>query len=157
MSELRELLTAAGYRDVRTYLQSGNVLLTGDGVPDQLARELELQIRDRFALDVDVVVRTREELAAIVAGDPLGDIVEDPRRYQVSFLASELDFAVAERIAAAAVAPEAVAVAGREIFAWHPDGIIRSPLAKVLADPKLGATARNWNTVTTLLELANAG
>jgi uncharacterized protein (DUF1697 family) len=62
------------------------------------------------------------------------------------------------RIDAAAIAPEQVAVSGREVFAWHPDGIIGSPLAKLLGGPRLGvtATARNWNTVTALLRLADS-
>jgi uncharacterized protein (DUF1697 family) len=159
MSELREHLAGAGYGDVRTYLQSGNVLLASELAPDALARELERQIANRFALSVDVVVRTREELAEIVARNPLAAITADPKRYQVTFLASEPSTAIAERITGLAVAPEAVVVAGREIFAWHPEGVARSKLALALADRRLGivATARNWNTVTNLLALATDG
>ncbi len=159
MADLREHLADAGYGEVRTHLQSGNVLLVSDSAPDALARELETHIASRFALDVPVVVRTRDELADVVARDPLGALATDLRRYQVSFLASEADAAVVEKVKAAARAGEAVVVSGREIFAWHPAGINGSPLATALADRKLGvvATARNWNTVTSLLELASVG
>ncbi len=157
MGELRELLTAQGYGDVRTHLASGNVLLNSDLPPDRLARELEEQIERRFALDVGVVVRSRTQLERVVARNPLGALADDPKRYQVTFLDRELDPPSVERIVAAAIAPEAVAIDGREIYAWHPAGIIGSPLSKALADRRLGvlATARNWNTVTALLELAS--
>ena len=159
MAELREHLANAGYGEVRTYLQSGNVLLLSDSAPDELARELEAHIASRFALDVPVVVRTRDELADVVARDPFGAVATDLRRYQVSFLTSDPGAGMVERIKAAAGPGEAVAASGREIFAWHPAGINRSPLAMALADRKLGvvATARNWNTVTSLLELASVG
>jgi uncharacterized protein (DUF1697 family) len=54
------------------------------------------------------------------------------------------------------VEPEQIAIAGREIYAWHPDGVQRSRLAKEISDRRLGVTvtARNWNTVVRLLELA---
>jgi uncharacterized protein (DUF1697 family) len=159
MAELRDQLANAGYGEVRTYLQSGNVLLLSDSAPEALARELEAHIASRFALDVPVVVRTRDELADIVARDPLGALATDLKRYQVSFLSSEPDAGVVERIKAAAGPGESVVVSEREIYAWHPAGINRSPLAMALADRKLGvvATARNWNTVTSLLELASVG
>jgi uncharacterized protein (DUF1697 family) len=155
MGELRTLLEAH-YEEVSTYIASGNILLTSDLPPDALGAELERRIEERFEIEVPVVVRTREELAAVVAGDPFAELVTDPKRYQVSFLGEPPDRAITSRIEAAAVAPEAVAVKGREIFAWHPHGVIRSPLAKALGDRRLGATARNWNTVTNLLALASS-
>jgi len=154
MGDLRALLVA-GYADVSTHIASGNVLLSSDLAPPDLARELERLIAGRFGFEVPVVVRTRDELAAIVASDPLAHVATDPRRYQVSFLERPPDAATASRIEAAAVEPEAVALAGREIFAWHPNGIVRSPLARALGERSLGATARNWRTVMKLLELAS--
>ena len=106
---------------------------------------------------VDVVVRTRDELAQVVKRNPLGDVAKNPKRYQVSFLAEKPDRSVVDLLAATAVTAERVEVIGREIYAWHPEGIGRSKLWTLLAGPKLGvtATARNWTTVTTLLELAS--
>lgn len=155
MGDLRELLTAQGYANVRTHLQSGNVLLRSDADPQQLALALEAQLATHFGFAVPIVVRSREELADVIARNPLGPTAADPKRHQVSFLTGEPPAELAAAIRAAALAPEAVAISGREIFAWHPEGIIRSPLAKLLSSPKLGATARNWNTVTALLDLAN--
>jgi uncharacterized protein (DUF1697 family) len=158
MGALRELLAGLGYEDVGTYLQSGNIVLTSDLPPDRLARELEQAITDGLGADPDVVVRSRDELAEVIERNPLGDVAIEPKRFQVVFLSQAPDPAVVRELEAADLAPEQVAFRGREIYAWHADGIQRSPLAKLLADRRLGGTgtARNWNTVTKLLELADA-
>jgi uncharacterized protein (DUF1697 family) len=157
MAELREHLTALGYGDVRTLLQSGNVVLDADVAPERLAQEIEREVQARFDVRSPVVVRTREQLAAVVALDPLRDVVTEDRLYQVSFLSAEPLTEAIEKIAAAELEPERFVHDGREIYAWHPNGIHSSPLAKLLSDKLLGviATARNWKTTVKLLELAN--
>ena len=157
MPELRELLTRLGHEDVRTLGQSGNVVLTSGARGEALARALEEAIAEELGVGSPVVVRTLPELAAVVERDPFGDVADDPKRYQVSFLDRKLAPGAARELEAADVAPERVAVRDREIYAWHPSGIQRSPLVKLLTDRKLGvtATARNWNTVTQLLDLAH--
>jgi uncharacterized protein (DUF1697 family) len=159
MPELREVLANAGFEQVQTYLQSGNVVLSTDVEAEQTARRCEQLIADRFRLDVKVVVRTRSELARVVRRNPLGDVAVNPKRYQVSFLAGKLPAATKRRLEDAVVEPEQLVVSGREIYAWHPEGVARSKLWSLLAGSGLGvtATARNWTTVTKLLELAGAG
>ena len=157
MGDLRELLASLGYADVRTLLQSGNVVLTSTRSGKPLERELEEQLSTRFSIDIPVIVRTRAELAAVIERNPLADLAADPKRYQVTFLSAKPD---AERIGALAgldVAPEQFVISGREIYAWHPDGLQRSRLAAALSDGKLGVTgtSRNWNTITKLLALAD--
>jgi uncharacterized protein (DUF1697 family) len=156
MAELRELLANLGYADVRTLLQSGNVVLSSEARADELTRELESEIAGRFGVQTPVVVRSREQLAAVVALDPLRDVADDAKRYQVSFLSAEPAHEALRAIAAVDFAPERFVHVGREIYAWHPEGIHNSPLAKLLCDKHLGvtATARNWNTTAKLLELA---
>ena len=82
---------------------------------------------------------------------------DDPARYQVSFLSAKPKATVVRELAAVDVEPERFVVTGRELYAWHPGGIGRSPLAKLLTEKRLGvsATARNWKTVTKLLALAD--
>ena len=157
MGDLRELLARHGYEDVRTHLQSGNVILSSDRAPAELERDLERLIGEELGVPAPVVVRTREELADVVARDPLADVADDPKRYQVSFLSAEPAAEVVRELEAADVAPERIVVSGREIYVWHAGGIQRSPAAKLVTDARLGvtATARNWNTVTKLLELAS--
>ncbi len=156
MPELRELLAGAGFGDVRTYLQSGNVVLSSKASPARVARECERQIADGLGLDIRVVVRTGDELAEVVRRNPLGKVAVNPKRYQVSFLADKPAPEAVRKLQAAAVAPERLVVVGREAYAWHPEGVARSRLWAQLAANGLGvtATARNWTTVTRLLALA---
>lgn len=158
MPALRELLVTAGFTDVRTYLQSGNVVLTGRGGRARVASTCREAIAAALGLDLELVVRSAAELADVVERSPLAAVAANPRRYQVTFLERKLPASTAERVRAAAAPPEQVVVAGREIHAWHPDGVGRSKLAALLASRALGvgATSRNWATVTALLELAAA-
>lgn len=158
MPELRDALENAGYEDVRTYLQSGNVVLTSKKSAKTVARECEHVIADRFGLEIDVVARTRNELAKVVERNPLGRVAKNPKRYQVSFLAAKPRPKLVRKLADAAVPPEKLVSIGRELYAWHPKGVARSKLWAQLAGEGLGvtATARNWTTVTKLLELADA-
>jgi uncharacterized protein (DUF1697 family) len=156
MPKLREALADAGFEDVQTYVQSGNVVLSSDASSAEVARTCERQIAERFGLDVPVVVRTRAELAKVVKRNPLGKVAKNPKRYQVSFLAGKLEPDVVRKLETMAAPSERFVVDGREIYAWHPEGVARSKLWAALAGRGLGvtATARNWTTVTKLLELA---
>jgi uncharacterized protein (DUF1697 family) len=156
MAELRELLAGAGFEDVRTYLQSGNVVLSSDTPPGELERECERLIAEHFGLQVAVVARTGEELDRVVRHNPLADVASDPKRYQVSFLNAELDPARVAKLQATATQSERLIAIGRELYAWHPAGIARSRLWNGLAGSGLGvkATARNWATVTALNKIA---
>ena len=155
MAELRGVLEQAGHEDVRTHLQSGNVVLSSPLPPRKLEAQLEQQLADGLGMDVSVLVRTRAELARVVARDPLRSVVTNRAHYMVSFLSKKLPAKVARELEQAEVAPAALAVHRREIYAWYPDGSRRSPAAKLLDDRRLGvvSTARNWNTVTKLLDL----
>ena len=156
MPELRALLTDAGFEDVRTYVASGNVVLSSSLNADKVGARAEKLIAERFGFDVDVIVRTAGELAEIVRLNPLAAVADNPKRYQVSFCDGEPNPAAVEKVAAAAAPSEKLVAVGRELYAWHPDGVGRSKMWTKLAGSGLGvrATARNWTTVTTLLEMA---
>jgi uncharacterized protein (DUF1697 family) len=157
MPTLRAALEDAGFGDVRTYLQSGNVVLSSSARADAVARKVHRVIANEFGLDIAVVIRTRAQLAKVVELNPLANVAKNPKRYQVSFLATKPSRAVVRRVEDAAAPKERVVVHGREIYAWHPGGAARSKLWALLAGQKLGvtATSRNWTTVTKLLELAS--
>jgi uncharacterized protein (DUF1697 family) len=157
MADLRALLAELGYPDARTLVQSGNIVISAELAPDELAAELERAIAGRFGVQTPVIVRTRDELAAVVALNPLGDVAQEHKLYQVSFLSAEPDPEAVAKIAQNDFAPECFVHVGREIYAWHPDGIHSSRLARMLSDKRLGviATARNWKTTTKLLEMAD--
>ena len=156
MPALRDALAGAGFEEVVTYVQSGNVVLSSSRSAAQVASECERQIARAFGLEVRAIVRTRADLAKVVERNPLGRVATNPKRYQVSFLERRLGREAVRRVEEAAVPPEQVVVDGREVYAWHLDTIARSRLWALLAGRGLGvtATARNWTTVTKLLELA---
>jgi uncharacterized protein (DUF1697 family) len=157
MPALRECLAADGLKDVRSYVQSGNIVMSSDEEPKELARRCGTLIEAEFGLDIAVIVRTRDELARVVSLNPLKDVADNPKRYQVTFLSSGLKQGQLERLAALAAPAERVTAVGRELYSWHPEGVGRSKLWGRMAGTGLGvtATARNWTTVTTLLEMAD--
>ncbi len=156
MPALRELLAQAGYSGARTYLQSGNVVLESDASPEQLAEESRRLISERFGFDVPVIVRTASELEAVVSHNPFPDAERLPKLYWVSFLDAGLQEDRVRWLEGRAAESERFTVHGREIYAWLPDGVARSKLATAMAAPAKGltATARNWNSVCSLLAMA---
>ena len=157
MPKLRDALDEAGFDDARTYLQSGNVVLSSGLSAAKLADKCSRLIKKQFGLDIDVVVRTRAQVAKVVALDPLGEVASNPKRYQVSFLDGKISRETVKKLEAVALESERFVVHGREVYAWHPAGVARSKLWALLAGRGLGvtATSRNWTTVTKLLELAD--
>jgi uncharacterized protein (DUF1697 family) len=150
MARLRALLEELGYRDVRTYVNSGNVVFSG---PRRSEKQLEAAIAKAFGFEVPVVLRSRDELAAVVQANPLRDIATDPAKHLVIFCGAE----ASTDLDPADFAPDTFRIIGREVYLWAQDGISKSELAKVLATKSLGdkSTARNWRTVEKLLELAD--
>jgi uncharacterized protein (DUF1697 family) len=157
MPRLRSALEDAGFEDVATYVQSGNVVVSSGDSAAKVARGVERLIKKEFGLEIPVVVRTRAQLAAVVKRNPLGKVAKNPKRYQVSFLEKKPRPTLVRELEEVAVPAERVVAEGREIYAWHPEGVARSKLWAALAGRGLGvtATARNWTTVTKLLELAD--
>ena len=158
MPALRDALAQAGFDDVRTYVQSGNVVLRSGEKGDAVASKVQRVIAAEFGHDIAVVTRTRAQLAKVVERNPLTHVAKDPKRYQVSFLDAKPPRDVVRRIEDAAASGEQVVIDGREVYAWHPNTIARSKLWALLAGQSLGvtATARNWTTVTKLLDLATS-
>ena len=158
MPALRAALAEAGFDDVKTYVQSGNVVLESSAKPDAVQRKVEALIEKEFDLEIDVVVRTKAQLAAVVKNNPLGKVADSPKRYQVTFLSDKLPPKAKRDLEEAAAEDEQLVVAGREVYAWHPEGVARSKLWSKLAGQGLGvtATSRNWTTVEALLELASS-
>jgi uncharacterized protein (DUF1697 family) len=157
MADLRALMVQLGYADARTHLQSGNVVFTASEVPEAAANRIEARIRADLGLDVSVLGRTRDDFAAIVAGNPLREYALNPSRHLVVFLSAAADPAVIRGIDAARYEPERFSAHGREIHMWLPEGVQSARLTQAFWEKRLGAvaTARNWNTVERLLALAD--
>jgi uncharacterized protein (DUF1697 family) len=157
MPALREMYADAGLAGARTYVQSGNVVVRARHAPAELAQLTERLIADRFGLTVPAVVRTRDELAEVLARDPFGATGVPEKLYQVSFLSEQAPAELVDALAALATPRERFAAIDREWYAAYPDGIGRSKLASKMAAKNLGvtATARNWTTVKALLAMAD--
>jgi uncharacterized protein (DUF1697 family) len=161
MADLRRVVAALGHTDVATYIQSGNVVFAGAGPdPAAVAAALERVIAAELGVPAAVVVLTRDELAAVVAGNPF-PAAEDPRRLHVTFTATEIDPGTAAAVAAEEQRArqrggrDEVRVRGRVLYLHTPDGLGRSELAARLARTASGVvgTTRNWATVTALLAM----
>ncbi|QRK10492.1 DUF1697 domain-containing protein [Archangium violaceum] len=158
MARLRELMQGLGYTDVATLLQSGNAVFSSkEKNTARLVKQLEAALAETFGFEVAVVIRTRDELAAAIEANPLPGAEDAPSQFLVTFLSDAPDPKRLREIDPAAYLPDEFRVVGREIYARFPNGIRDSKLATLLGGARWGvtATARNWNTVTKLLELAN--
>jgi len=155
MADLRELLTAEGHSGVATLLQSGNVALDSAQPAEELARSVEQALERRFGFPVPTVVRTREEVDAVLARDPFGAVATDPTRYVVVFLGGEATADLDERLRTVDARDDEYVVDGRELYVWCPHGQLDSPLMTAFgkAPGMPVTTARNWNTVRRLGEL----
>ncbi len=157
MRDLAAMFESCGCADVRTYIQSGNVLFTADAalaarVPALIAKA----IAARFRLDVPIVTRTAAELAAIVANNPFLVAGADPKTLHVVFLRDQPSAARVSGLDPDRSPPDEFRVRGREIYLCCPNGVGRSKLTAPYFDSQLATTctARNWNTVLVLAEAA---
>ena len=147
MGDLRALCERAGFEDVRTYLQSGNVVFRSTRSEREVKAALERALAAWMGKPVAVLVRAGAELASVLAHNPFPGA--EPSRVVVLFL----DVAPRREALAGLAIPgrEAVVLRGRELFIHYPDGIGRSKLRVPLAG---SGTGRNLNTVARLAEMA---
>lgn len=157
MEDLQALFVALGHSDVTTYIQSGNIIFKSSaGRPSQLAGVIEARITQDLGLTVTVLLRTKDELAQVIASNPFSRQGIDPAKLHVTFLADAPDSALVRRVDVHTAEPDEFRVLGREIYLHCPQGYGRTKLNNAFWERRLGvaATTRNWNTVTRLFQLA---
>ena len=158
MAELRSLCNSLGFTSTQTLLQSGNLAFTTSiSDPAQVAQQLEQAIEAQFGYFSKVFIRSTADLRDILVRNPFPrQASEDPAHLVVMFCAAELDPADIDALKASYSGPEAIQPGGRELYIYYPAGIGRSKLTNVLLEKKLNTagTARNWNSVSKLLALA---
>ncbi|HVI35721.1 MAG TPA: DUF1697 domain-containing protein [Gaiellales bacterium] len=153
MPALRELASALGYGNVRSHINSGNLILTTDEPAEEVRRALEQGIEQRFGLHADVVVRTADRLAEVLRDNPYPD--GDPSRVTIAFLAGPAPDGVQGRLAALAADDEPFVVRPLEVYVEYGHGQATSALApKFAAVLGVSATVRNLRTVTALVDLS---
>jgi uncharacterized protein (DUF1697 family) len=167
MADLRAVVAGLGHGDVRTHIQSGNVLFTAVAGADDtaaMAEEMTAVITARLGVIAPVVILTRDELATVIAANPFPG-QSDHKKLHAVILSQPPAPSLTERLDAAQArasskgAADEVRAVGRTLYLHTPGGYANSDLAqailRIVSSPKAGATgtARNWQTMTKLLEL----
>jgi uncharacterized protein (DUF1697 family) len=156
MADLRELLQELGLQQARTYIQSGNVAFESDrdDLP-QLSEEISASINGRFGFEPAVLLMTDETLQTAAEANPFPEAISEPKKLHLYFMAAAPPEPDLQAMQDLAQDGEQFALKDRIFYFYAPEGIGRSKLAakieKLLGVP---ATARNWRSVDSILELA---
>lgn len=157
MAALREVVEGLGHTDVRTVLQSGNVVFTAaKGSPAALAAALEKAVADKIGVSSKTFVLSGADLRRAIDNNPFAEAAsKDPSHLLLSFLSKKVVPAALGAIDERFVKTEELAVVGSVLYVWYRDGVGTSKLTGAVIEKALGVdtTARNWNTVTKLADV----
>jgi uncharacterized protein (DUF1697 family) len=159
MQELRALFEELGHGDVRTYVQSGNVVFTTPARSSaKLAAGLEKALAARFGIEIAVVLRAGRELQAVIDGNPFLARGAAPSHLYVTLLRDAPTAKAVRELTTPDAGKDEYEVVGRDVFLHYPGGYGRSKLTNAFFERRLGvvATTRNWRTITNLAALATA-
>lgn len=156
MKDLAAMFVDSGCTDVKTYIQSGNVVFSASSrVATKISATITSQIADRLGLSVPVVVRTGEELRDVIEGNPFLKAGKREDTMHVYFLADIPNAELVSKLDTKRSDTDQFIVRNREIYLQLPNGMGRSKLTNAYFDSKLKtvSTARNWRTVLKLYEM----
>jgi uncharacterized protein (DUF1697 family) len=158
MADLRALLESLGYEDVRTLLNSGNIVFTVRRAAADPAPRIEGAILKQLGVSTRVTVLPARELAEALAANPLRNVADDPARMLVTVLRKPTDRTRLAALAKEDWSPEGFAVGRRVAYLWCAGGIIESRILKAV-ERLLGqdSTSRNWTTMMKLHALCSGG
>lgn len=154
MAELREVFTSLGFENVKTYIQSGNVIFETRKTDDKkLSQKIENAVEEKF-FKTPVMVRSIEEIKDAIENNPFKNEEFEDKLFHLVFLAEKLPDEKIEILLSKNCEHEKFAVRNREVYCLLRDGVADSLLGKKFIDNKLKtpATARNWRTINKLLE-----
>jgi uncharacterized protein (DUF1697 family) len=150
MEQLRSVVAGLGFKNVRTYVNSGNVIFETKASSDKaLAGKIHNAIEESFSLNIQVMVRTIDEIKRVVAENPYAGQFDNDKDVHVFFLDGDLSSEQRELLLKNNSDVEFISVSGRTIYYLLRISIIDSTLGKGFIDRKLkvASTARNWRTV----------
>lgn len=156
MAKLVEVLESSGFAHVRTYIQSGNVVLRSrSSSSSHVAKDVRSALARECGIEPEVMALTTAELENAINANPFPHATEDPQSLHFFFLASSPEELDDEALEAKRSESERYAIVGNIFYLFAPDGIGRSKLAasveRLVGVP---VTARNWRTVNTIMEMA---
>lgn len=158
MAELRSLFETLGHQRASTYVQSGNVVFESDLDEPAIVRGIEGALHEQFGFEATVIVRSRDELAAVAERHPFAGDEADEAKLHVLFLADAPAADAVAKLDRSRYAPDEFVLDGRELYVHYPNGQGRSKLTLDRVERAFGtaATGRNCRTVARLLEMASA-
>jgi uncharacterized protein (DUF1697 family) len=158
MTDLSSLYINLGFTDVKTFIQSGNVIFTNTGKKSSsaLSSAIEQGILEKFNYIVPVMIRTSQELSDLFSVNPFFDEIGfNPAKMAVIFLHEEPSADQIKKVKEVDYPPDKFKISGKEIFIYCPNGFGKTKLYTNFFEKKMGVvgTARNWKTITTILGL----
>ena len=149
MAELCALLDDAGFGDVLSIGQSGNIIVTASRPEEKVCASVRALMASAFGVDVPVMARSADEIRAILDANPLQEVATDGSKYLAIFLSTAPSQAQAAALEAENFSPEVVRIHGRTAFVWTPDGVKAMRVSHTALEKRfrVTATARNWNTL----------
>jgi uncharacterized protein (DUF1697 family) len=159
MTDLSVVYENQGFKNAETYIQSGNVIFCSEAdLPaSEISVKIEKAIYSRFNYNIPVLIRTIEEMRNIVSANPfLREENFEPSKMSVIFLYEKPSEAQIQKVINIDYPPDRFRITGSEIFIYCPNGFGKTKLYTNFFEKKMGVTgtARNWKTITTLLQMA---
>ena len=157
MADLRAAIESLGYENARTLLNSGNALFDSSrALRRDAAEELRMTLEKKTGVSSRFTLRSSDDFAATVKGNPLLDVADDHTRLFAAFVTDPADMVKVKPLAKQAWKPEAIALGPNVVYIWCPNGLLESKatvaVGKALGD---GVTIRNWATVMKLIALVS--
>lgn len=154
MNELKSLFAALDYKNVRTYIQSGNVIFECEPTdPRKLSEQIEQKILEKYSFDVPVLIRTYTQLVHVIRKNPfIGESGVSRDSLYVTFLADEPQSINIDKMAGLGYEPDRFIISGKEVYVFCPNGYGRTKLTNNFFENRLKvkATTRNWKTLQKL-------
>ena len=157
MKQLQQSVEALGFEQVKTYIQSGNLIFKAKGASSDVCRKIERAIRDDFGFEVPVVCRTPAELLTTIQGNPFStEKGFDLAKLCVAFLSGPPEAAALKKLNPLVTKSDRYHCCRKEVYLYCPDGASETKLTNNAIEKALAlrATSRNWNTVNKLYEMA---
>lgn len=160
MDDLKSLYDHLQFKDVKTYIQSGNVIFKSDEkLSDaELAKKIEDEIFKKYKFQVPVIIRSEDEMEKIISANPfLKEKNIDPKKLHVTFLSKIPGKENIEQLEGMDFLPDRFKVSAKEIYLYVPNGYGETKISNTFFEKKLkvNATTRNWNTVNKLSEMTS--
>jgi uncharacterized protein (DUF1697 family) len=159
MDDLKMICEGLGFKEIRTYIQSGNVIFKTDKPhsASALSAQIEQAIKEKYAFQVPVIIRTSDEIHSILSSNPfLNEPGIDRDKLHVTFLEEEPSSANITKITPYDFPPDRFSVIGKEVYLYCPKGYGNTKLSNTFFEKNLQAkaTTRNWRTILKLAELS---